>query len=65
MSKRTEELKIRIFPEDKERIKTQDGGRRHFEHERLCPQDGAGRNLYPAGPEGCAPAYCHAPAMLR
>ena len=65
MSNRTEELKIRVSPEDKGADKTQNGGRRNSDYERLCPQDGAGRNLYPAGPEGCAPAYCHAPAMLR
>ncbi len=45
--------------------KTQNGGCWHFEHERIYPQDGAGQNLYQAEPKGCAPAYCHAPALFR
>ena len=43
--------------------KTQNGGRRRSEYERLCPQDGTGRNLHQAGFAGCAPACFYAPAV--
>ena len=58
-------LLIRYFHGGQGADKTQNRGRRNSDHERLCPQDGAERNLHPAGSEGCAPAYCYTLAMLR